>query len=495
MVLKKESSQNELDKQESASRIYLQVENLDEDEEQIDLINIAGNMARRKKLYFYVLVVAACFGMLIGLILVGVEYFAGDSSFAQAVISFQYEGIEDGLDPNGAAFDINKLKSPTVIEAALESLGITEYSTEDIRQNIMIEGVIPEDAVERITVIKEMALEDVSNYEKVLDVTYFPSQYIVYLYKDWKMSSSDATEILNAVLESYRSYFFDTYANTEALTVTSNLLNYEDYDYTEAIDLVDSQIEIMQDYVFERREQAPDFRSSSTGLSFGDIYTSLDTIESIDLSNLQSYVESHTLTKDKKKQKEYYEYRIQKYNMEISELQVQLANVQSTIDNYQKDPVVIVSSQESTQQFEQTNEYYDTLLEKKLDLSSQIAELNTSLNKTYILLNDLNASDNESTQAEYDYADEMLASLVATISKWTTLTEETTEEYYTTTLFSNAYKISVPAQYKAAGGLMAIAKKLLICVAACLLVVIVLWCADGLLAELRHTRSNSRQKG
>ena len=284
------------------TQIYLHMDN-SENAAEIDLLNIAAHMKKRKKLYYYILLAAICAGVLIGFVLIGVDHITGQGSYARAVVSFQYEGIEDGLDPNGAAFDINKMKSPAVIEEALSSLGITEYSAEQIRENIAVQGVIPKDAVERITVIKEMALEDVSNYEKILDVSYFPSQYIVYFYNKLGMSGAEATQVLDAILESYRTYFLDTYANTEVLTVTSNLIDYTEYDYAEALDMLRTQIDIMLDYVNERRNQAPEFRSAATGLSFGDISTALDTVESVDMAKLSSYIESHTLTKDKDRQR------------------------------------------------------------------------------------------------------------------------------------------------------------------------------------------------
>lgn len=480
-------------KVQNDARIYLHMEDSDTEENQIDLMNIAGHMGKKKKIYRYIMAIAVCAGVLVGLIVIGVDYIAGQNTYARAVVSFQYEGIEDGVDPNGAAFDINKLKSPKVIEDALMSLGNTGFDAEKIRESIEIEGVIPEDAVERITVIKEMSLEDVSNYEKILDVSYFPSQYIIYLRKSSGMSGTEAVQILNAVLDSYRTYFMDMYANTEVLTVTGNLIDYKDYDYTEAMDMLETQMEIMQDYVNERRDQAPEFRSSGTGLSFGDISMALDTVSEIDIANLNSYIESHTLTKDVERQREYYEYRIKKYNMEIAENQVELSNIQSVIDKYQKDPLVIVSSQETTQEIEQTNAYYDQLLQQRLAISAEIASLNTKLNETYTLLNAVSGAVGKNTQDEYDYVDGKLASLTETIAKWADLTEQTAQEYYTTTLFSNAYKISVPAQYTAAGGLVASAKKIAIPVAAMLFVVFAVWCVDGLFCELRKMREDKRR--
>lgn len=475
------------------TKIYLQVENPDDDGEQIDILNVVSYMAKRKRTYRYLMAIAVFIGVLIGLLVTGVKYITGKSACAQAVITFQYDGIEEGLDPNGAAFDINKLKAPVVIEAALESLGNTDISVEDVRQNIAIEGVIPEDAVDQITVIKQMALEDATNYEKILDVSYFPSQYVVSFYKDWKMSGTETTEILNAVLESYREWFLDTYTNTAVLTVTGNMINYQDYDYAEAVDIIKSQIDIMQSYVAERLKDAPDFRSANTGLSFGDIQTSLNTIESIDLAKLVSYVENNNLTKDKQSLIDYYNYNIKEYTMDISELQSQLTTVQTTIDSYIKDPVVIVSSQESTQEITQKDEYYDSLLEKKLNLSNQISQINTKLNKTYTLLNDLQSAGAQTGQKQQEKADAMLESITATLSDWTTRIEDTTEEYYTTTQFSNAYKISVPAQYQAAGGLIATCKTLAICVAAMLLLVLLIWGMDGLRMEIAALRSRHKK--
>jgi len=476
------------------SRIYLQVEKPREDAVELDLVNVASHMGKRRRLYGYLLAIGVLAGVFAGLLMTGVGQMMGGSSYAEAVVTFQYEGIEEGLDPNGASFDVNKIKSPAVIEEALTELGIDDIGVESVRRNLTINGVIPEDAIERITVLEEMAEEDVSNYEKILDVSYFPSQYVVSLYQARGMSPGETRELLDAILESYKAYFMDTYANTAVLTVTGNLIEYEDYDYGEAVDMIRSQIDIMQDYVEERLKQAPDFRSANTGLSFGDILTSLGTIESIDMANLSSYIENNVLTKDRQRQIEYYTYKIKDYSMELSELQAQLTTVQNTLDNYAKDPIVIVSSQESTQEITQTNEYYDTLVQKKLELSEQISEVNTRLNDTYTKLENVSSSSKQNVQAEYDRADEMLERLTGTLSEWSGLIEETTQEYYTTTLFSNAVKVAVPAQYKAAGDTMYAIKRILLCMTVAVLVITAVWCVDGIRVEFVDMRRRRKEE-
>lgn len=163
------------------------------------------------------------------------------------------------------------------------------------------------------------------------------------------------------------------------------------------------------------------------------------------------------------------------------------------IDKYQKDPLVIVSSQESTQEIEQTNEYYDKLLQERLELSTEIASLNTKLNETYTLLNAVNGTVGQNTQGEYDYVEGKMSSVAETIAKWADLTEQTAQEYYSTTLFSNAYKIAVPAQYTAAGGFFAAVKRLVIPVAVLMFVVFGVWCVDGFFCELMKMKEDRQR--
>ena len=457
-------------------------------ETELDLINIFSHMGKKKKLMAYLLTLAILVGAAAGVLYSGFEHMSGKGSYARALVTFQFEGIESGISPNGSAFDVSMLKSPNVIQNALTELGLDEIYTDSVRRNIVIQGVIPEDAVEQITTFEKMAEKDASKYEKILDVSYFPSQYIIYLYDDGTFSPRELTEILDGIIVSYRQYFMDTYANTEVLTVTSNLLSGSDYDYGESVDLVKTQIDIMLSYVNEKLEEAPDFRSSQTGLSYEDIVTALQFVQSVDISKLSSFVESNALTKDKNRQIEYYEYMIRECSNKISELQTQLESVTNTINNYEKDPVVVVSSSDSTLEYGEKNAYYDTLVNQKISLNKQISVQNTSLNEYYLQLNSLQAHETANDQSQYDYADGLLQRLDTTISSWVTLIEQTTEEYYKTTLFSNAVKASVAPQYYMDGGIVHIAKNIIIAAGALVLLVLIWWFFDATKTEIGEMR-------
>jgi hypothetical protein len=181
--------------------------------------------------------------------------------------------------------------------------------------------------------------------------------------------------------------------------------------------------------------------------------------------------------------------------MELTEAQTNLDSVQTTIENYEKNPIVIVSNQESVQQISETSEYYDTLVQQKLDISMEMSSIKTKLDEATALLAALESKEITNTQDQYDYANQKLESITATISNWIELIEETTEEYYNTTLYSNAVKLSVPAQYEASGGWMSILKTMGICVAAMIFLVFVIWCFDGLrieIVQMRNQKNNRR---
>ncbi len=479
---------------QDAGKVILQVNQKRASDSEIDLINVFSYMGKKKRLIAYLLALAIVVGASFGALYSGFEHFTGKGSYVRAMITFQFEGIDKGLDPNGAAFDVNQIKSPYVIQKALSELGIDDSYIEKARENIVIQGVVPEDAVERITVINNMASEDAKYYEKLLDVSYFPSQYLVFLYDDGTFTQRELPQILNGILKSYKQYFLDTYANAKVLTVTSNLLSGDDYDYGESVDLVKTQIDIMLSYARERMNEAPDFRASSTGLSFQDIVTALEFVKTVDISRLSSYVESQSLTKDKSRQSEYYDYMIREYSNKLSELQTNIETINSAINSYEKDPVVIVSGADSTLEYGEKSEYYDNLVNQRLSITKQIAQTNTDLNEYYLLQSKLSESDRVNTDEEYDYADGLLSKIENTIASWVKLIEETTDEYYNTTLFSNAVTVAVPAQYFVDGGIVHIAKNLAIPAMMLVVIVLIWWFFNAVKMEIISMRQKSSKE-
>ena len=91
-----------------------------EDEQiSISIVGILRNLRRFFALWLAITIIASV------LALVGTALVKRDSyKKTVSLVSFTFDGIENGLDPKGNTFDINTLKSPQIIESALDELGI-----------------------------------------------------------------------------------------------------------------------------------------------------------------------------------------------------------------------------------------------------------------------------------------------------------------------------------------------------------------------------------
>lgn len=486
-AIEKEISVEAADPDMAFQKIILQVDD-HEGDDALDLINVVGNMGKSWKMFAWLLVFAVSIGFFIAIFSTGIKGLFGTGSYASAVITFSFDGIDEGLDPNGGLFNVNKIKSTAVINAALDDLGWEGVNVENVRANLKLEGIIPDSVKQQIAIINTVAESSPEYYANIEELNYFPSRYTVTLYRCKGMSGDETRELLDAILSSYREYFMDSYADTSALGVVTDVLDIQNYDYMQASEILENQITTMQEYVDAKMEQAPDFRANSTGLSFSDLSSSIKAVRSLDLNNYISFVQSNNLTKDAGTQVDYFNYQVKQYNFEIQELQNQLSNVERMITEYEKDPVIVMSNQESVTETTQTSEYYDKLLEQKLELNRQISERNTDLNEAYNMIASLNGG-GEGKEEDYAYADNLLVGLLDTIQGWTELVRKTTEEYFEAELYADAYRISIPAQYTPIGSLGELIKRMIICGGAAALFVILCWAAAGLKTEIVRMRA------
>jgi len=474
--------------------VVLQVEQRNEEgQDEIDLVNIAGYMKKKWRLYAYLLVVAVCIGFIAAAVVQGFQGMLGGNSYAAAVVNFSFDGLDEGKDPSGGLFDVTKMKSTVVINDALEELGWTDKNVEEIRANLKIEGVIPDSVKQQIAVINTVAEDAVEYYTTIGDINYFPSQYTVTLQRCKGMDGGETRELLDAILLSYRKYFMDSYAGMTALGFATEVLDVSSYDYMQASDMIKNELGVIEDYVEAKAGEAPNFRASCTGLTFSDLASSIRMVRRLDLSNFISFVQTNNLTKDAGVQIDYYNYQIKEYNLEIQELQTQRSNVERTIESYEKNPVIVMSSQETVTETAQTDEYYNGLLQKKLDLNKRISELNTALNEAYDMANALNAAEQSLNEEDYAYADSLLDGLVTTVESWGELVRQTTEEYFEAELYADAYRVTIPAQYSAMGGVGDLVKKMLLFGGAAAVVVVILWGMDGLRNEIAGGRKGRQE--
>lgn len=368
-----------------------------------------------------------------------------------ALIGFSYTGIEKGLDPKGRDYDVNIIKSPAYIEAALTELGIDVSKLESVREGIIFSGVLPKDTVQRLTAFSSVLRDNgsVSAAEKVLETTYFPTQFkVTFNYSGTGLSDIEAVEVFNTLLENYKNSFYETYGYNSSLGNALTVIDYNDYDYAETIDVFTNSLTTLSSYVKQlSNEDKTRFRSSVTGYTFGDLYESIENVKTIDLDKLSSYISVNNITKDKDEALAYCEYRIKELNRRKSQYEEEIKFYNESIAKYEKDQIVIMGTVgEENTQTSVASEQYDTMFAEMNEMASSLALVKQNINyykeRQEALKSSKIGSNDKIEKVEAD-----LSKLNDKVNNLINLVSETSEDYYKNVTFRNAYNVLAPATY------------------------------------------------
>ncbi len=410
-----------------------------------------STVIKKLKKYLFVWIVAAVFFVVVSFGYAAVTTHVNKPALS-ALVSFSYSGIEKGLAPDGRKLDVNTIKDPSVISDAMEELDIDKEELESIRQGISFKGIVPQDAAERITkyesFLDSAPSGGIQAVEKILDTTYFPTQYYVYFdYNNTNLTDKEAVSVLNEILNQYETYFYKTYGYNESLGSAVAAIDYKEYDYSEAVDVFSDSLGTLKRYVKQlSNEDKTRFRSAETGYTFDDLYEAIDTVQSIDLDKISSYVSVNNLTKDKDQALAYYEYRIKAMNREQAAYEEELASYDASIASYQKDQIMIFGNgtDDTNTQSSIASEQYDKMIQEKNNIASSLA--NTKQRIEYYkerqeALQNNPVGSNELTEK----VETSLESVNTKITNLVELVKATSDDYYKNVTYGNAYTVLVPA--------------------------------------------------
>lgn len=407
---------------------------------------------KQLKKYLFIWIVISVF---VGTIISGgILAFKRNVSTSQitALVGFNYPGIESGLDPDGNQFDVNKIKSPNIIESALTNIDESLSYVENVRRNISIKGVIPNDALDKISLYQSVyskggsaALDAVNS---LLEIGYYPSYYVItFDYNTAGIDLNKGKKILDGILNSYQDYFFKTYSFNKSLGNSVVAVDYKDYDYPAAVDVFNSTLDELDLYIQKlQRNDTTNFRSNVTGYSFDDLRATISTIKSADLSSLSSYITINNVTNDKEQLITYYEYRIEQLERELKVNESRLKSITTSIDEYEKDKLLVFGMGDETTEtsYTQASEKYDKLIEEKLEVQDSVSRSKQNISYVNDRLSALKENTSNKTE-NVENVEQRLEEVYNKILNVIDITNTTSDEYYENIVFAEAYNILVPA--------------------------------------------------
>ena len=420
-------------------------------QEEDDTITIpVVEIFRQLKKYFlpWVLVAVIFAGLVFGGSMV---VSSSKASPLTAMVGFTFDGIENGLDPNGNEFNANSLKSPAIIEETLSDLNMDVKKTDAIRNNITVSGVVPEDAIDKLTAYESVFsnTNSIEAAQKIMDVSYFPTQFEVqFSYGASGMSRSQAADFLNTMLNNYKIYFMQTYGYNQAFGDALTAVDYTGYDYPQALDILSSSLDSLKKYISSlSSNDNTRFRSTKTGYTFSDLSEATATLQSVDYSSLYSYIMGKNVTKDKDSLATYYQYRIDSLNRSLNSAKERLNTITDSINNYKKDSMVVMaggSADNTGTVLTQPSTAYDDLITQRTDAQSNVSSLQQQISDYQTRLDKLQNTPLGSKKEEEKVETDM-KNVCDKMNQLINDVNETADDYFETASYTNAYNILVPA--------------------------------------------------
>lgn len=180
---------------------------------------------------------------------------------ATATIQYTNSEIENGLNPDGSKLDVSEVYSSSVISQALDFLG-DPGPLNIIRSHCNAQEVIS---------AEQKAIND-ALIDKGEEVTYTPDTYKINLVVDGNYGEQYARNALDAILQSYCTFYTEKYVERKLSITPSVGLLENGYDYYECIRILENDTNDMIEFLKAKKDDYPDFRSSKTGYCYKDLY-------------------------------------------------------------------------------------------------------------------------------------------------------------------------------------------------------------------------------
>lgn len=395
-------------------------------EDEIDLMELIKVLIRGK----FVIIGITLLILLGGA--VGGFYLKNKSYNATTFITFNFQGIEKGQNPDGSAFDIGLMTSTAVLEKVYEKfpiLGDKGIRIENIKRAFSAEGVIP-------NLVNKRAEEALKNNE---DYAYNPFNYklSLNLTGDRKLDR----QILESMIREYSDYFNFRFNRTETLGKITN--GFETYDYVEFIEIANNNVSRLKAFLEEKKKI--NYRSQKYLMTFSDILTELNILESIEIKNLDSIVQNNNLTKDKTRLIDKYTTTIRELKLEKAKSNAEKEIIKDMLNNYKPSTTqVIVPNLEGSLTESSGESYYSKLISRATEAGVKVVSLDEEIKYIQQKIDEIRANGIEKT--EYINTADKLVKLVGDklnnlIDKTNDITKEYKEIY-----FSNMIKKITPVE-------------------------------------------------
>ena len=206
---------------------------------------------------------------------------------ASAVIQYTNSEAKQGYTPDGSPLNVEEIYSSAVIDSALAELGY-KANIDSIRSNCYVEEVIPETQQK----LSEAMLE---NGE---DPAYIADTFRVYYVGESDTGEEYARNMLDAIIKNYYEFYAEKYVEEPLQSNGVSALEKGNYDYIESVQVLEDSVSEMLNYLLDKRESHPYFRSVETGYTYNDLYQIYNFLYNYEIPSLYAELLADAETQD-----------------------------------------------------------------------------------------------------------------------------------------------------------------------------------------------------
>ena len=409
--------------------------------------------------------------------------------------------VKELIAPNGESLDLNQITSSYVLQEAMEGLKLSKsFSLAQLRSNIRIERILtPESRRQQEIASSMLANKNSGAYNQLQNIELaYSNQFVVSLTNGFGSPGLTDTElrlVLDRVLTAYNDYLVTTYADIKLPDDEFAAIDLEKQDILESLDLLRSAEQDLYDFCAARSSGVRGYRSWKTGRTLNDLMQELETVRSVNLDYLYSYVTTYSIVRDRDSTVTGYRYQLRLAQTSLAALNENIATIQDILDNYQNDQIYVPGQEEeAARSIQATTDYYNQLVMEKADDFDRVAKLEEQIANLQYKLDKLTAADAENAgSAQLEKAVQELNEALRICREIYAQICEQLEEIYASTFF-NMYAEHTVAQGSTSSFLSASSKKMVIGGAAGAIIACGLWFLSALALEFRGKEEEDGQR-
>jgi hypothetical protein len=307
-----------------------------------------------------------------------------------ARVAFSFPGFDNGEYPDGSKFNPDDLLAEDVVNDALKAKGIqlSDDQRSDIRAALTVEGIIPAD----ITKARDRA-RSLGQQPRA----YHPDEYILSLTlrNSFPLSPEQRNIILSSIVETYGKKFSRTYIDVP-IGLSNIFLSLEGADYFEYERVLPSGVNDLSAFLTKQIQQAKDFRSPTTNLSFGDLLRQTELFSQIQVNGTLAQIRATGLSRDlpSERQKiDYYLRSLEDREQEALDDEKVIQNLLTATENRSQSYVLGIKSQVAHERADApildqglidsliANDAYGMLVRRALDAGLKVKQIEAEKNR------------------------------------------------------------------------------------------------------------------